>query len=160
MSAGIKKSEGIFSNSFGKGRAIALPCVPEMAYMGSHRSPELRKLVCNLVRRLTSKPSVEVDAPLNTEAVISHDEAGGKILVHLTTYNPTLPVADCTFNNVRKCFPPVMEEAMMYSAKLIVNVPFFGAWSVDGTPLEIKGDTIEFVTKQVYEIIIIDRKDG
>lgn len=157
MSAGIRKSEAIFLNSFGKGRTITLPCVPEKAYMGSHRSPELRKLMCNLVRRLAAKPSIEINAPLNTEVVVTHDDTGGKILVHLTTYNPALPVIDCTFNNDRKSFPPVMEDAMMYRAALKVNVPFESAYSVDGTPLEIKGDTIEFVTKQVYEIIIINR---
>ena len=159
MSAGIKKSEGIFLNAFGKGRTALLPCVPERAYMGSHRSPELRKLMGNLIRRLTPKPSVEVRAPLNTESVIMHDATEGKIIVHLTTYNPTLPVADCTFNNDRKSYPPVMEEAMMYAASLKLNVPFAGAHSVDGTPLETRGDTIEFVTDQVHEIIIIDRKD-
>lgn len=158
MSAGIKAGSGIFINKFGGGTAITVPSVPERAYMGSHRSPELRKFLCNVVRHLIPAPIVEVKVPLNTESVIMTDDYDNRILVHLTTYNPTLPVLDCGFiTNDKRLYPPVMEEPALYRARIQVNTPFKNAYSVDGTSLIIEDNMISFTTDKVYEIIIIEK---
>ena len=160
MSAGIRAGDGIFVNRFGNGKAVTLPSVPEKAYIGSHRTPELRKLICNIVRHLTPTPEIEVHAPLNTESVLMEDDIDNRILVHLTTYNPTLPILECGFiTNDRRWYPPVMEEPAIYKCEVKVNLPFRRAYSVDGTPLKVDSatGTISFMTDKVYEIIVIEK---
>ena len=158
MSAGIKVCPAVFLNDYGKGKAVTVPCMTESAYMGSHRSPEQRMLICNLVESMCKVPRVKADLPLNTEMVVTEDTINGDLLVHLVTYNPTLPALDAWFFNDRRFYAPVMEEPMLYKGKLVLSQPYKKAVSVDGTPLEFDGRTVSFTTDKVYEIIILKKE--
>ena len=155
MSAGIRISPAVFLNEYGKGKTLTLPCMVENAYMGTHRSPELRILMKNLIESLIPAPVVEFELPLNTEAVVTENPGDGSLLIHLTTYNPTMPALDSYFFNDRRFYANVMEESALYRGKLKINRAFGTAESLDGTPLTVSGNEISFTTDRVYEIIIV-----
>jgi hypothetical protein len=147
----------VFVKEHGKGRVVYVPCSPDAALMSNFRIPENRYLIRNLIRLLRPKPTVNVDAPLNVEAVVANDEARRRLLVHLICFSAPATATAAAFPHGKLVLPPMMEEPMAYDARVRVSRPFSKAraFSPD-TKVEVKGDSIQVRTSAIHEIVIIE----
>jgi hypothetical protein len=147
----------VFVKEHGKGRVVYVPCSPDAALMSNFRIPENRYLIRNLIRLLRPKPMVNVDAPLNVEAVVGNDEVRRRLLVHLVCFSAPPTATAAAFPHGKLVLPPMMEEPMAYDARVQVSRPFSKAraFSPD-TKVVVKGDSIHVRTSAIHEIVIIE----
>jgi hypothetical protein len=158
MSPGHVVGPGILVNEVGKGRVITVPLALDAAYVGDYRMPEHRKLLRDLVRYLHPDPVVEIDAPVNVESVVTGDRERRRFYVHLLAFNGAPTFSASAFTEGRRVLPPVMEEAMLYSARIHVRgrVASVGA-SGPATEIERSGNTIRLTTGEIHEVVTIGR---
>jgi hypothetical protein len=147
----------VFINQYGAGKVVYLPCAPDAAFAGDYRMPEHRLLLRNLVRCLNPEPEVNVDAPVNVEAVITRDEQRCRLLVHLLAFWGPATVSAAAFPQGRRVLPPVMARALPYRATIRVNLPFSGAAAVGPeAELSVSGARITLDTANVHEVVVIE----
>jgi len=151
----------IVLNEYGKGKVAFVPFKLDASYASNSMLGEQRMLIRNLVRELTSEPLIEIDAPLNVEAVITRDEKGGRFLVHFIGFNATkqaLTGRTSDLGNPEGGLRPdlMMEEAVMFEAKIKVNQDFKDAkaWNKN-TQLSAKANIIQILCKEVHETVTI-----
>lgn len=140
-------------NKLGSGEVIYVPFQPDGAYVGDFRMKEHRLLVHNLLQHLYSNPPFRIDAPLNVEATITHDAEGRRYVLHFVGYNSLRTI---NTENSPRVLPPLMEEPLVYRAKVEVFVPFQSVRALSPkTTLKRVGTSIDFSTDEIHEAIII-----
>jgi len=151
----------IVLNEYGKGKIAFVPFKLEASYASNSMVGEQRILIRNLVRELTPKPVIEVEAPLNLEAVVTRDEKGGRFLVHLIGFNATkqaLTGRTSDLGNPEGGLRPdlMMEEPLLYEAKIRVHQDFkeVKVWNRN-TQLDIEDNVIQILCREIHETVII-----
>lgn len=153
MSPAENVGPAVVVNKLGSGEVIYVPFQPDGAYAGDFRMKEHRLLVRNLLRHLYSNPPFRIDAPLNVEATITHDAKGRRYVLHFVGYNSLRTI---NTGNSPRVLPPLMEEPLIYRAKVEVFVPFQSVRALSPkTTLKRVGTSIEFSTDEIHEAIII-----
>ena len=156
MSAGKKIGPAVIVNKFGEGEVVYVPALPDAAFAEEYRMPEHRNLIRNLVRHLNPEPKFSITAPLNVETVTTYDDDKHRTLVHLMAFNAPAPSAIGKFGEGRKVYPPLMEEALQYTAHIQLSKPFKRAILADGRVLPVDGERIILSTSEIHEIVIIE----
>ena len=157
MSADRPIGPAILINQLGLGRVIHVPCSLDAAWAGEYRSPEHRFLIRNLIRYLNPNPAVAVDAPLNTEIVVTRDAECGRLLIHFLTFSAPPTHAATAFPTGRRVLPPVMEEPLRFTAQVTVRAPFGQASRVGpGAPPHRRGNTITIDVSDVHEVLVVE----
>jgi len=149
-------SDALYINRFGRGTCIYVPFGLDRSYADYYELPEHRRLLANLVKSLSPPPLVEIEAPLNCEAVLTQE--GTTLRIHLTMFNPlrqstTLPSLDQPIRpSIR------MEEAALYQATVRCEKPFQSVSAVrDTTDVQVdRQQIIEVTCRDVYEVLTIE----
>jgi hypothetical protein len=145
----------ILVHPFGHGTVVTFACGPDSATAGEHPVPEARYLLRNVIRWLNPRPIVQVKAPLNVEAVITDDKEHRVLRVHLIGY--LSPPACTPAKNRPYIIPPLVEEAPMYQAEIMVGRPIKTARSFDSkTSLRVQGGQIAATVQDIHEVIAIE----
>jgi len=140
----------------GKGRVLCVPCALDAAYVGDFRMPEHRRLIRNLIRHMNPHPEIAVHAPPNVEIVITHDQAGRRLLVHLLAFSGSVPSAAVPFPKGTRVLPPLMAEPMDYKARVQVNRPFRRVEVAGpGTDIVVKKKGMHLQTCNPHEVLIV-----
>ena len=148
----------VLINQYGRGQVAYLPCLPDAAFAQDYRTPEHRILLRNLVRHLNPNPELAIEAPANVEAVVTRDEARGRLLVHLLAFWGPAPATAAAFPGGRRVLPPVMEEALPYRATIRVSGPFSAARAIGlGSRATVEDNQVVVDTSQVHEVLVIER---
>ena len=156
LSAGEIVGPAVFVGQRGKGKTIYVPCCPDASLTSNFRIPENRNLIRNLIRFLNPEPRVKVQAPLNVEAVVTHDEARGRLLVHLICFSAPATGTAAAFPNGRLVLPPEMEEPMAYEAQIQIRERFSEAQALSReATISVKGNQIRLGTSSVHEVVIV-----
>jgi hypothetical protein len=151
----VRLTDAIYINEYGQGKCIYVPFGLDRSYADIHELPEHRQLIGNLVRCLAEPPWLEVDAPLNAEAVLTH--SGPQLRLHLTMFHPlrqavTLPTLNQPIRPSSR-----MEEPALYRARIRMQGPFrsVSKWRAS-SELAVDGQQIELTCEDVHEVITID----
>lgn len=154
MSPGAIAGPAVFVNNVGKGKVVLVPCMLDAAYIQRYRVPEQRYLIRNVMRYLHPKPAIQIDAPANVEAVVAHDGARNRTLIHLISFSAPATATSEPLNKGREVLPPVMEEPMSYEARVVFGTHFAGVKSPNvNTRLTVKGRDISVTTRDIHTII-------
>jgi hypothetical protein len=146
----------VFVNRHGKGKAILVPVAVDYAYTTPYRTPEHRSLIRNIVRYLNPNPPVLIHAPVNVEAIVTHDEARKRLLVHLISFSGPATATAAPFGKGSLVLPPLMEEPLSYEARIKVNKPFTAASAAGRESVISKtGNEVRLKTSGVHEVLII-----
>lgn len=147
----------IFVRQHGKGKAVYVPCSPDASVMSNFRIPENRYLIRNLIRFLHPEPKVKVEAPLNVEIIVTHDQARRRLLVHLVCFSAPPTATAAAFPHGKLVLPPMMEEPMTYEARLHVSGGFSNARALSrDAKVTVQGGQIRLGTSAVHEVVIIE----
>lgn len=132
-----KVGYSLIINNYNKGRVFYLPFKIFGSYVNKNSLPEHRKYIRNIIKSLDFKLPFEVDCPLNVDTIINEDK--DNFYIHFLGYNPTMQLTTLTGNPDKPDITPplVMEEPLLYEAKIRSNVPMSG--------YEI-GDDVELVS--------------
>jgi hypothetical protein len=156
LSAGQVIGPAIFIRNRGKGKVIYVPSSPDAAFMSEYRIPENRNLIRNLIRFLNPNPWVKVDAPLNVETVVTHDDARRRLLVHLIGFCAPATATAAPVAKGKMVLPPMMEQPMGYKATVSVRGRFSKAEAFGPeSRVSVKAGEIQLETSSVHEVVII-----
>ena len=141
----------VLVNQYGKGEVVYLPCPPDAALGGEFRMPEHRLLIRNILRYLDPQPEVVIDAPLNVESVVTHDDANNRYIIHFVSYfSPTPPTI------AREVLMSPMEETFRYNAVVKVTFAVARAEALNQASQVVKkGSEIELTTDDIHEALVI-----
>jgi len=146
----------VFVNRRGKGKTVLVPCSPDAALMSNYRIPENRLLIRNVIRFLNPDPRVKVRAPANVEIVLVHDEARGRLILHLLCFSAPPTATAAAFPKGKLVLPPIMEEPMTYEAQIQVTGQFSKVEALGpGSRVSVRGDRIVLGTSAIHEALII-----
>jgi hypothetical protein len=156
LSAAETVGPAVFVGQHGKGKTIYVPCCPDASLMSNFRIPENRHLIRNLIRFLNPQPRVKVQAPLNVEVVLTHDEARGRLLVHLICFSAPATATAAAFARGKLVLPPQMEEPMTYETTIQISERFSKAQALSReAKISVEGNQIRLGTSSVHEVVII-----
>ncbi len=142
----------IIENKFGDGKVIYIPGKLAASYAGRYFVGEHRQLIRNIVYNNLPKAPLEVEAPLNVESVITFDERNNRYIVHLLGFQAT---KQATSGSIKPAL--MMEEPLLFRAKIRLNVPFSKVTSYKDRPeLDIKGNIVELLAEDVHNMIIVE----
>lgn len=155
MSPEKRVGPAMIVNEFGKGKAILIPCQPDAAFIEKYRMPEHRNLIRNAVRFLNPTPPVVVSAPVNVETLITRDERRNRILVHLLAFWAPPTATAATFDKGRQVLPPMMEEAIEYTASIQLHRGFSKVSASRSAQLDITGRQVRITTPEIHEVVSV-----
>ena len=154
-------SPAIVLNEYGKGKVAFVPFKLDASYASNSMLGEHRILMKNLIRELTPEPVIEVDAPLNVEAVVTTNKNESEFLVHLIGFNATrqaLTGRTSDLGHPESGIRPelMMEEPLLYEATIKVNQNFKSAkaWN-EKTQLNRQKNVIQLLCRDVHETVTI-----
>jgi hypothetical protein len=154
-SADTPVGPALLVNRLGKGTVVTFACGPDAATAGEHPVPEARYLLRNVIRALDPHPVVQIEAPRNVEAVVTDDKEHKTLRVHLIGY--LSPPADTPATNRPYVIPPLVEDAPMYQAQIVVERPVKTARACNPkTRLETQGGKIAVTVHDIHEVIAIE----
>lgn len=157
-----KVGPAIVLNEYGKGKVAFAPFRLGASYASNSMLGEQRILIRNLIRELTPETAIEIEAPLNVEAVITRDEEGNRFLVHLIGFSATKQALTGKATDFLK-YPEasirpylMMEEPLVFIANIRVNQDFkdVSVWH-KGTQLSTQGRNIRVLCTEVHETVTI-----
>jgi hypothetical protein len=144
----------VFVNRVGKGQVIYLPFQLDAAYVQDFMMTEHRLLLRNLIEWLHGNPQFRVDAPLNVEMVITHDEQRSRYVIHFIGFNTGR--SNMLADERPRVLPPLMEEPLLYRARVHVGVPFREARVLSPkTTLKRNAETLELTTDEIHESLVV-----
>lgn len=156
-----KAGPAIILNEYGKGKVAFIPFRLDASYASNCMLGEQRMLIRNLVRELTPESVIEIEAPLNIEAVVTKDEKGNRFLVHFIGFNATkqaLTGRTSDLGSPEGGLRPdlMMEEPVIFEAKIKVKkkIKDVKTWNKN-THLSRADNIIQILCKEVHETIII-----
>ncbi len=154
MSADRPVGPAALLNTVGKGRVLTLACSPDYASASEHGIVEARKLFRNAVATLMPDPSVDIQAPVHVEAVVTRDAKRRVLRVHLIGY--AAPPATTPPKNRPYVLPSLMEDAPMFRAVLRIREPIKQVATFnEGTRLTRDGQKLSLVVEDVHEVVVI-----
>ena len=147
-------SDAFYLNDFGGGHCIYIPFGLDRSYADIYELPEHRHLVGNLVRHLSETPCLEVEGPLNMEAVLTRKD--NQLRVHLTMFAPIRQATSLPSLNEPVRPSLRMEEKPLYRATLRSRKPFKRVTAFrDNTVVQVNGNEIRLLCEDVHECICI-----
>lgn len=156
MSADAPVGPALLLRESGRGRVALLACSPDYAIASDHRVVEARTLLRNAIRLLHPAPEIEIDAPLDVEAVVTRD-GPTRLLVHLLGYNS--PAANIPGENRPYVLPSLVEQAPMYRATIRLKSPVERvAARRPTTHIETNGSRLDLIVEDVHECIEIETR--
>lgn len=154
MSADSPVGPAVLINRVGKGTVLTFAASPDFATASEHHIVDARKLLANAVRFLNPEPRLEINAPVNVEAVVTEDPANRVIRMHLLGYfapPQSIPLKDRPYT-----MPALLEDTPIYRVALTVRIKIKDVRALNaGTKLIRRGGRIEATIDDVHEVILI-----
>jgi hypothetical protein len=157
MSPNKVVSPALFVNKVGKGQALLIPCVPDVAFLEMYRVPEHRNVIRNAIRYLNPKPPVLIEGPVNVETVLTRDSRNNRFLVHSICFSAPPTAATEVFGKGRDVLPPVMEEPAWYEITITSREGFSKVRATNPrSKLSVNDRQVHLFTKAIHEVVILE----
>jgi hypothetical protein len=89
--------------------------------------------------------------------VVTHDEAGGRLFVHLIGFSAPATGTATAFPIGKQVLPPMMEEPMTYEAHILVSGQFSKVQALSHeAKIAVRGSQIHLGTSAVREVVIVN----
>jgi hypothetical protein len=145
----------VLVNCWGKGEVLYAPLPLDAAYVDDYGMKEHRLLVRNLLERLYAQPPFRIQAPLNVETMMTHDAARRRYIIHFVGF--TAPRASMMAHERPRVLPPLMEEPLLYRARVDAAIPFENARALSPrTTLRRCGSALELTTEEIHEALVLE----
>jgi hypothetical protein len=159
MNADAPVGPALLVHHVGQGRVVTCAASPGYATASEHAIVEARRLLVNAARLLRPSARIDIQAPANVEAVVTHDPPAGKLRVHFIAYNPTPRTTPP--NNRPYVLPGLIEDAPIYRVTVtLAETPSEVAALEPDTQVHVDGNRIQATINAIHDVLIIDCPSG
>lgn len=155
MSADAPVGPAVLVNEVGKGRVLTFAGSPGFASASEHAMAEDRLLIRNAVRFLNPNPAVRIEAPAHVEAVVTHDRAAKRYIVHLLGY--LSPPGWTPSNNRPFRLPVLIQDKPVYEAAIELRRGIAAVRCLNAdTELRMEGRRVRLLVRDIHEAVSLE----